>query len=140
GGGENVAAGEAGVEACRGLGRGGGKAGRLPAFLPPYPLKEKLERDRDYKITQAADYIAVTKGARAYPWRLLGVAEKDGDLITNSLVWLLAKPSQLQDTSWIRPGKVAWDWWNANNIYGVDFKSSLTPYTSKSHIHFPSNY
>ncbi|HEY7179961.1 MAG TPA: glycoside hydrolase family 97 N-terminal domain-containing protein, partial [Blastocatellia bacterium] len=95
GGGVKIAVAESDVEDYPGLWLRGGNDNRLSAFFPPYPLKEKLERDRDYKITQAADYIAVTKGARAYPWRLLGVAEKDGDLITNSLVWLLAKPSQL---------------------------------------------
>jgi len=34
-------------------------------IFPPYPLKEELSRDRDYKVTQAADYIAVTSG-KAY--------------------------------------------------------------------------
>src|SRR5262252_4120362 len=119
--GVKIAIAESDVDDYPGLWLRGGSNNGLSAFFPPYPLKEKLERDRDFKITQTADYIAVTKGARAYPWRLLGIAEKDGDLITNSLVWLLAKPSQSQDTSWIRPGKVAWDWWNANNIYGIEY-------------------
>jgi len=140
GGGVKIAVAESDVEDYPGLWLRGGSNNGLSAFFPPYPLKEKLERDRDFKITQTADYIAVTKGARAYPWRLLGIAEKDGDLITNSLVWLLAKPSQLQDTSWIRPGKVAWDWWNANNIYGVDFKSGVNTETYKYYIDFASKY
>ncbi|HEU0176321.1 MAG TPA: glycoside hydrolase family 97 protein [Blastocatellia bacterium] len=140
GGGVKIAIAESDVEDYPGLWLRGGSNNGLSAFFPPYPLKEKLERDRDYKITQTADYIAVTKGARAYPWRLLGIVEKDGDLITNSLVWLLAKPSQLQDTSWIRPGKVAWDWWNANNIYGVDFKSGVNTETYKYYIDFASKY
>ena len=89
---------------------------------------------------QAADYIAVTKGTRTYPWRLMGIAEKDGDLITNPLVWLLAKPSQVQDTSWIRPGKVAWDWWNANNVYGVNFKSGVNTQTYKYYMDFAAKY
>ncbi len=54
---------------------------------------------------------------------MLGIADRDADLLTNPLVWLLEKPSQVQDTSWIKPGKVAWDWWNDNNVYGVDFKA-----------------
>jgi alpha-glucosidase len=119
--------------------RGTGGNG-LSGLFPHYPLKEKLEGDRDFKITEAAEYIAVTRGARSYPWRLLGIAAKDGDLITNSLVYLLARPSQLQDTSWIKPGKVAWDWWNANNIYGVDFKSGVNTPTYKYYIDFASKY
>ena len=70
----------------------------------------------------------------------MGIAEKDGDLLTNQLVWLLEKPSQLQDTSWIKPGKVAWDWWNANNIYGVDFKAGINTATYKYYIDFASKY
>src|SRR6185312_980595 len=106
--------------------------------FPPYPLKTKLERDRDLKVVEAADYIAVTHGTRVFPWRVLGIAEQDGDLITNPLVWLLEPPSRVQDTSWIKPGKVAWDWWNANNIYGVDFKGGINTQTYKYYIDFAS--
>ena len=77
----------------------------LSAHFPPYPLKETLNGDRNFRVTEAADYIAVTRGKRSYPWRLLAIAEKDGDLITNQLVYLLQKPSQLKDTAWIKPGK-----------------------------------
>ena len=66
----------------------------------------------------------------------MGIAEKDGDLITNQLVWLLAKPSQVDDTSWIKPGKVAWDWWNALNLSSVDFKSGVNTQTYKYYIDF----
>jgi alpha-glucosidase len=55
-------------------------------------------------------------------------------------VWLLAKPSQVADTSWIKPGKVAWDWWNANNVYGVDFKSGVNTETYKYFIDFAARY
>lgn len=128
------------IEEYPGLWLRGTKNNALSAFFPPYPLKETLSTDRDFKVTQAADYIAVTKGTRTYPWRLFGIAERDGDLITNPLVYLLAKPSQLQDTAWIKPGKVAWDWWNANNIYGVDFKSGVNTQTYKYYIDFASKY
>jgi alpha-glucosidase len=139
-GGVKIAVAESDVEDYPGLWlRGTGGTG-LGAMFPPYPLKEELKGDRDFKVTEAADYIAVTKGTRTYPWRLLGVAERDGDLITNQLVYLLESPSRVQDTSWIRPGKVAWDWWNANNIYGVDFKSGVNTETYKFYIDFASKY
>ena len=70
----------------------------------------------------------------------MGIAEKDGDLISNQLVYLLAKPSQVQDTSWIKPGKVAWDWWNALNIDNVDFKSGVNTQTYKYFIDFAARY
>ena len=134
--GVKVAIAESDIEDYPGLWLHGTSGNGLAGTHPPYPLKETLERDRDFKVTEAADYIAVTKGTRNYPWRLLAIAERDGDLITNPLVWLLAKPSQVQDTSWIKPGKVAWDWWNANNLYGVDFKAGINTQTYKYYIDF----
>lgn len=135
-----VAIAESDLEEYPGLWLRGTGGHGLAATFPPYPLKEQLERDRDFKVVESADYIAVTSGTRAFPWRVLGIAEKDGDLITNPLVWLLEKPSQVQDTSWIKPGKVAWDWWNANNVYGVDFKSGVNTETYKYYIDFASKY
>jgi len=111
----------------------------LVATFSHYPLKEKLSGDRDFRIVESADYIAATSGTRTYPWRLFGIVDRDADLLTNQLVWLLAKPSQLQDTSWIKPGKVAWDWWNYNNIYDVDFKAGVNTQTYKYYIDFAAN-
>jgi alpha-glucosidase len=91
-------------------------------------------------VVESADYIAVTKGTRTFPWRIIGIAEKDGDLLTNQLTWLLAKPSLVQDTSWIKPGKVAWDWWNAWNVYGVDFRAGVNTQTYKYYIDFAAKY
>ena len=138
--GVKVAIAESGVEDYPGLWLRGTSGNGLSATFEPYPLKEKLERDRDFKVVESADYIAVSKGTRTFPWRIVGIAEKDGDLLTNPLVWLLEKPSQLADTSWIKPGKVAWDWWNANNIYGVGFKSGVNTQTYKYYIDFASRY
>jgi alpha-glucosidase len=140
GNGVKVAVAESDIEDYPGLWLHGTSHNGLAATFPHYPLQEVLERDRDYRVTEAADYIAVTRGTRTYPWRLLGIAEKDGDLITNQLVWLLEKPSQVQDTSWIKPGKVAWDWWNANNVYGVNFKAGINTETYKYYIDFAAKY
>jgi alpha-glucosidase len=140
--GVKLAIGESDIEDYPGLWLRGNSTNGLSATFPPYPLKEELRKnnDRDFRVTQTADYIAVTKGTRTYPWRIVGIAAKDADLITNQLVYLLAKPSQVQDTSWIKPGKVAWDWYNANNIYGVDFKSGINTQTYKYYIDFASQY
>jgi alpha-glucosidase len=138
--GVKVALAESDLDEYPGLWLHGTSGPALAATFPPYPLKEQLERDRDFKVVESADYIAVAKGARTYPWRVIGIAEKDGDLLTNQLVWLLEKPSQVQDTSWIKPGKVAWDWWNANNVYDVDFKSGVNTETYKYYIDFAAKY
>ena len=77
--GTKVAIAESDVEDYPGLWLRGTSGAGIAATFPPYPLKETLERDRDYKVTQAADYIAVTRGTRTFPWRLMGVAYQDGD-------------------------------------------------------------
>jgi len=138
--GTKIAIAESDVEDYPGLWLRGNSDNTLQAIFPQYPLKDELKGDRDLRVTQAADYIAVTKGTRTFPWRIIAIAESDRNLITNQLVYLLARPSQLQDTSWIKPGKVAWDWWNANNIYGIDFKAGINTQTYKYYIDFASKY
>ena len=137
-----IAIAESDIEDYPGLWLRGANSNALEAVFPPFPLKEALRKnsDRDFEVTEKANYIALTKGTRTFPWRILGIAENDADLITNQLVYLLAAPSQVQDTSWIKPGKVAWDWYNANNIYGVDFKSGINTQTYKYYIDFASRY
>lgn len=121
--------------------RGNGSAQPgLRSKFPPYPLEEKLVGDRTIKVTKAADYIAETRGTREFPWRVFAIAEKDGDIIGNDIVYRLGSPLRLKETSWIKPGKVAWDWWNANNIYGVDFRSGINTETYKYYIDFASRH
>lgn len=139
-GGPKIAVAESDIEDYPGLWLGGTGGNALAGVFPHYPLKTQMEKDRTEKVTEAADYIAITRGTRTFPWRILGIADKDADLIGNQLVWLLAKPSTMQDTAWIKPGKVAWDWWNATNLYGVNFKSGVNNQTYKYYIDFASKY
>ncbi|HET6178533.1 MAG TPA: glycoside hydrolase family 97 protein [Candidatus Sulfotelmatobacter sp.] len=138
--GAKLAIAESDVDSYPGLWLHGTGGTGLAATFPPYPLKETLTGDRDYRVTESADYIAVTAGTRSFPWRVIGFAEKDGDLLTNQIVYLLEKPSMVEDTSWIKPGKVAWDWWNFNNVYGVDFKAGVNTATYKYFIDFAAKY
>jgi len=138
--GVKIAIADSDIEDYPGLWLRGTAGPALEATFPPYPLEEKLERDRNLKVVRAADYIALTRGTRSYPWRVLAIAERDLDLLTNSLVYLLASPSRVADTSWIRPGKVAWDWWNANNLHGVDFEAGVNTRTYEYYIDFASRH
>jgi alpha-glucosidase len=110
----------------------------LAGMFAHHPVKVEKKTDRDVPVTEYADYLAATKGTRSFPWRLMIIADKDVQLMESQLVYQLAKSSQLKDTKWIKPGKVAWDWWNALNIYGVDFESGLNTKTYKFYIDFAS--
>jgi alpha-glucosidase len=140
GNGAKLAIAESDVEDYPGLWLRGTGGNGLGVTFEPYPLKTKLERDRDLRVVETADYIAATSGTRTFPWRAIGITESDGDLLTNQILWLLQRPSQIQDTSWIKPGKVAWDWWNDWNIYGVDFHAGINTQTYKYYVDFAAKY
>lgn len=115
----------------------------LKGVFPKYVLEAKPAEegpDRNEVITKEADYIASTKGKRSFPWRLLMISENDAQLVENQLPFILSDPLKLDDTDWIKPGKVAWDWWNDRNIYGVDFKSGINTDTYKYYIDFAGRY
>ncbi len=116
----------------------GAGSGKISATWPKYPETEKLIKDRDLFVTATKDYIAMTKGTRFFPWRVFVIADTDGKLIESDLVFKLAEPNKIKDTGWIKPGQVAWDWWNANNIYGVDFRAGINDETYKYYIDFAS--
>ena len=99
----------------------------------------KKSPDRSEIITKEADYIAKTVGTRTFPWRVFAIATQDKQLLENQLVYNLSRPGKF-GFEWVKPGKVAWDWWNANNIYGVDFKSGLNTQTYKYYIDFASDF
>src|SRR5947209_56044 len=80
--GAKIAIAESDVEDYPGMWLRGTSGNGLSATFPPYPLKEQLHGDRDFRVVESADYIANTSGARTFPWRLVGVAETDGDLLT----------------------------------------------------------
>ncbi len=116
----------------------GGNA--LTATFPAVPLELKQVGDRNEELVKQAGYIAKTSAPRVFPWRCMMIAREDKELIENNIPYILAERNVIGDVSWIKPGKVAWDWWNANNIYGVDFKSGVNTETYKYYIDFASEY
>jgi len=104
----------------------------------PYPLETEQGGFTMMNIlpTKRADYIAKIKGTRSFPWRVIAISNEDKDLLNNDIVQKLAPPSRIKDISWIKPGQVAWDWWNNWNISHVDFKAGINTLTYKYYIDF----
>ena len=115
-----------------------GKYG-LKGVFAPYPDKTDFYpwRKQEY-VTETTDFISRSRGSRSYPWRVLAITEKDTDMPVNNLVYALASPNRIGDTSWIKTGKVAWDWWNDWNLKGVPFKAGINMDTYKYYIDFAS--
>jgi alpha-glucosidase len=114
---------------------GTGFGSKFPRYVLGSVPAEGRSGDRQEILTEA-EYIARTRGTRTFPWRVFVLAEKAADLPECNLIWQLSRPLKLQETGWIRPGHVAWEWWNAWNISGVDFESGINTDTYKYYIDF----
>ena len=114
----------------------------LKGVFAPYPKKEEQGGHNQLQmlVTEREPYIAATEGTRSFPWRVMAVSKDDSQLLDNDLVYRLAPASKIADTSWIKPGKVAWEWWNAWNLYDVDFKAGINNETYKYYIWFASQH
>ena len=114
---------------------------QLKGTFAPYPSKMAYYPWRHMTHVESTyNYIATSVGKRNYPWRVFAITEKDTDMPTNNLVYALAAPNKIGDTSWIKPGKVAWDWWNDWNLKGVKFKAGINFDTYKYYIDFAANH
>ena len=111
----------------------------IHAAFPPLPLKEEIGGHARLNLvpTERANYIAekVTK----LPWRIVLVTDEDKQLVGNDIAKVLGPACRVKDTSWIKPGKVAWDWWNNTNITGVDFRAGINTETYKYFVDFARN-
>ena len=135
--------------------RGGDPASLDPVFAR-YPTKTRYwtwgagyseEPTRYQRVVERADFLARTKGTRTFPWRVFVLADGFAQLPAADIVYALASPSKIGDASWVKPGKVAWDWWNCWNVSGeyggmrpVDFKAGCNTKTYEYYIDFAAKY
>ena len=87
-------------------------------------------------VVTREDYIATCKGESTFPWRTFVLATSDKELPTNDMVYRLASPSRIDDLSWIKPGKAAWEWWSSCYLEGVDFEPGVNTDTYEYFIRF----
>ena len=115
----------------------------LETRFAPYPkeIKQGGHNNLQGLVTSREDFIASYDGGVAFPWRIVSISSQDKDMLDNDLVWLLGEPADPQiDWSWVKPGKVAWEWWNDWHVTGVDFKAGVNNDTYKYYIDFASKY
>ncbi|MBR5725022.1 MAG: glycoside hydrolase family 97 protein [Bacteroidales bacterium] len=114
----------------------------LAGLYAPYP--KLIEQDGYNKlqgiVRTTEDYIAKQPAGACLPWRIVAVAPEERQLLDSDLVWELSRPAEEVDWSWVKPGKVAWDWWNDWNIQGVDFRAGINTETYKYYIDFAADH
>ena len=109
----------------------------LKSVRAPYPIGLRPNGVYVYQDMDYADYIAKVEAGQKFPWKVIGIAQDAKSLMEMDLVWQLATPADGNtDWSWVKPGKVAWDWWNDWNLYGVDFRAGINTETYKYYIDF----
>ncbi len=115
----------------------------LKGTFAPYPkvIEQGGHNRLQGMVMECENFIAKTSGDEVFPWRVIMVSTSDSQLAVNDMVWKLSpKQDAGTDYGWVKPGKVAWDWWNDWNLYGVDFKAGINNETYKYYIDFASTH
>lgn len=112
--------------------------GEFPKVIKNKRLKPGS--DRNEELLELYPYIARTQGSRPLPWRIVMISPDDKGLLENYLAWQLSLPSVIGDASWIKPGKISWDWWSNMNLYGVDFEAGANMDTYRYYIDFAAEH
>lgn len=113
----------------------------LKGTFAPYPkvIEQGGHNRLQGMVMERENFIAKASGDEVFPWRVIMVSTSDSQLAVNDMVWKLSpKQDAGTDYGWVKPGKVAWDWWNDWNLYGVDFKAGINNETYKYYIDFAS--
>jgi alpha-glucosidase len=113
---------------------------KMKGVYPKVPLTYEDQGDRSMNIISRANYIAKTNGKRNFPWRYFVITKEDKELLENTMTFKLSEPNKIEDTSWIKPGQVSWEWWNGASPYFVDFESGFNEETYKYFIDFASDF
>lgn len=122
--------------------KGMGHPGRLEGEHAPLPreCRQGGHNNLQLRVVERESYIARIAKGDEMPWRIAMVAENDAEMAMNKLSYILGPKCRLDDYSWVKPGKVAWDWWNDWNIEGVPFKSGINNDTYKFYIDFAEKF
>lgn len=112
----------------------------LTSNFAPYPTTtvQGGHNQLQQVVTAREPYIAKCKAKTAFPWRIVIVSSEDKELADSDMVYKLAAPSRVDDISWIKPGKVAWEWWNHWGLSNVDFEAGINNETYMAYIDFAS--
>ena len=115
----------------------------LRGMFAPYPkiIEQGGHNMLQGMIRERENFIAKASGGETFPWRVIMVSTSDAQLAVNDMVWKLSPAQDAgADYSWVKPGKVAWDWWNDWNLYDVDFKAGINNDTYKYYIDFAADH
>ena len=118
----------------------------LSTTFSPYPLEEQQPTDtlsyvKLISVGKFADYIALTKGKRNFPWRVVMITDDPASIPASDLVQKLASPSVIKgDLSWIKPGQITDEWLTNMNLFNVNFIAGKNTASYKYYIDFAKEF
>ncbi len=108
--------------------------------LPEYPAREDfVEGTNKIYVMERENWLVDCNLNRSFPWRVTGIFDNDIDILGSELIYMLSDKTT-EDYSWVRPGKILWDWWNNNNVYNVDFEAGINTPTYMYMIDFAAEH
>ncbi|WP_227378885.1 glycoside hydrolase family 97 catalytic domain-containing protein [Haladaptatus halobius] len=109
------------------LARDGDHATRFESALVPWPDGAKVKAETPH----------------ASPWRTFTLGSTPGDLVESKLVLNLNEPNEIEDTSWIDPGKYVGIWWEIHigkSTWASGPDVGATTANAKRYIDFASEH
>jgi alpha-glucosidase len=106
----------------------------LSGVYPGYGVVSRLSPRRD--DASVAVRTKMTEAGVETPWRVVMMSDHPGRLIESTLILNLNPPSAIGDTSWVRPGKSAWDWWSGPAPEPDHPKPAMDDATMRRYIDF----
>jgi alpha-glucosidase len=110
-------------------------------FLGAAPGIENALVARLSPIMEHSEQAVAGSTPKSTPWRVLMINSRPGGLIESSeFIMNLSAPKKLADTSWIGPGKSAWDWWSGSFASNVNFKPGMNTATMMHYVDFAAEH
>lgn len=108
-------------------------------YLTNHPEKDYSLLTRLSPLPDDPGIVVKRKGSAKSPWRVMMISRSPGRFLETNIIQNLNDPCEIEDPSWIKPGKSAWDWW-WSNYYApfADFELGSNTETMKYFIDFAS--
>ncbi len=103
-----------------------------------YLMKEKggLVGKLSPKLGQEKIKVETDSFPHRTPWRVISVADRVGGLLETNILTSLNEPCRIEDTSWIKPCRTTFTWWNGNVVPDSTFSPGNNFDTNKYYIDF----
>ncbi len=88
------------------------------------------------RLGQEKIKVEINEFPHRTPWRVLSVADRVGGLLETNILTSLNEPCKIEDTSWIKPCRTTFTWWNGNVVPDSTFSPGNNFETNKYYIDF----